>query len=277
MTVSDDLVVRSQPWVGDDSEMYRPWLPLGTELTVLGGPVVGSGYAWYQVAPVSFEGLSGPGYGWVAAAGKDGEPWIALSTAAREPPGVELAQADVARAKASFADAKTAAASITAFGLDLFRALLADPELSLAEKNVVFSPTSIALALAMARAGAKGETASQMDAVLHTSGWDALGTGAQRPEPGARLAGGAVAGLHAGEHEVGPARPADRQHRLRPARLEDRAALPRADRRDLRVRPPARRLQGRPRGRPEGDQRLGQRPDGEADPGAPAGPADLDS
>jgi serpin B len=29
----------------------------------------------------------------------------------------------------------------------------------------------------MARAGAKGETASQMDAVLHASGWDALGPG----------------------------------------------------------------------------------------------------
>ena len=29
----------------------------------------------------------------------------------------------------------------------------------------------------MARAGAKGETASQMDAVLHTTGWDALGPG----------------------------------------------------------------------------------------------------
>ncbi len=177
VTVSDDLVVRSQPWVGDDSEMYRPWLPLGTELTVIEGPVVGSGYTWYRVADLFFEGLGGPGYGWVAAAGKDGEPWIAIATAAKEPPGVTLVQSDVARATAHPKDAKTAAASITAFGLDLFRALLVDPELSLAEKNVVFSPTSIALALAMARARAKGETASQMDAVLHTSGWDALGPG----------------------------------------------------------------------------------------------------
>ena len=172
----------------------EPWLPLGTELAVLGGPEVGSGYTWYLVAPVSFAGLDGPGYGWVAAAGKDGEPWIGLlATAAAEPPGVELARADVARAKANPKDAKTAAASITAFGLDLFRALLADPELSLAEKNAVFSPTSIALALAMARAGAKGETASQMDAVLHTTGWDALGPGLNALEPGARLAGWAVA------------------------------------------------------------------------------------
>jgi serpin B len=55
--------------------------------------------------------------------------------------------------------------------------MLADPALELADRNAVFSPTSIALALAMARAGARGETASQIDAVLHTSGWDALGPG----------------------------------------------------------------------------------------------------
>lgn len=55
--------------------------------------------------------------------------------------------------------------------------MLADPKLNLTGKNAVFSPTSIALALGMARAGAKGETATQMDKVLHTSGWDALGPG----------------------------------------------------------------------------------------------------
>jgi len=82
VTVSDSLVVRSEPRVSDDSTIYEPWLPLGTELTVLGGPVAGSGYAWYLVAPVSFEGLGGPGFGWVAAAGKDSEPWIAPATGA---------------------------------------------------------------------------------------------------------------------------------------------------------------------------------------------------
>lgn len=79
VTVSADLRIRSQPWVGDDSIKYEPLLPLGTELRVLDGPVKGSGYVWYQVEPVSFAGLDGPGYGWVAAAGKDGEPWIALA------------------------------------------------------------------------------------------------------------------------------------------------------------------------------------------------------
>ena len=175
VTVSDELVVRSEPRVSDDSIMYKPWLPLGTELYVLGGPVSGSGYTWYKVAPVSFGELEGPGYGWVAMAGKDGEPWIALAKGPTA--GADLAMADVPRAPANPADAKTAAASVNAFGLDLFRQLLADPELGLASKNAVFSPASIALALGMARAGAKSETATQMDKVLHTSGWDALGPG----------------------------------------------------------------------------------------------------
>ncbi len=94
VTVSDELVVRSEPRVSDDSIMYKPWLPLGTELYVLGGPVSGSGYTWYKVAPVSFGELEGPGYGWVAMAGKDGEPWIALAkgpTAGAEPSAVPAA------------------------------------------------------------------------------------------------------------------------------------------------------------------------------------------
>ena len=61
MTVSDDLRVRSEPRVADDSIKYEPLLPLGTELTVLDGPVSGSGYTWYKVAPVSFTVLEGPG------------------------------------------------------------------------------------------------------------------------------------------------------------------------------------------------------------------------
>ena len=174
VTVSDNLVVRSEPRVSDDSIMYKPWLPTGTELKVLDGPVKASGFTWYEVEPVSFAALTGPGHGWVAMAGKDGEPWIALAEA--EIAGIELAKADVARAPADPAAAKTAAASINAFGLDLLRAMLADGTLK-PDENAVFSPTSIALALGMARAGAKGETASQMDAVLHATGWDELGPG----------------------------------------------------------------------------------------------------
>ncbi len=79
VTVTDDLVVRSQPRVSADSTMYTPYLPQGIELRVIGGPVEGSGYTWYEVVPISFVLQGNPASGWVAAAGKDGEPWIALT------------------------------------------------------------------------------------------------------------------------------------------------------------------------------------------------------
>jgi serpin B len=74
---------------------------------------------------------------------------------------VGVAQADVPRAPVSRSDAREAGAAIEAFGLDLYRAL------SPGQTNLVFSPTSIALALAMARAGAQGQTAAEMDTVMH--------------------------------------------------------------------------------------------------------------
>jgi serpin B len=74
---------------------------------------------------------------------------------------VGVAQADVPRASVSPADAREAGAALERFGLDLYRAL------SPGQTNLVFSPTSIALALAMARAGARGQTAAEMDAVMH--------------------------------------------------------------------------------------------------------------
>jgi serpin B len=102
------------------------------------------------------------------------------STAPATPvPSADLAVAiaPVPRAAADPADAKRAAASINAFGVDVLRGLLADSALDLRNKNVVFSPTSIQIALAMARAGAKGETATEMDRVLHSEGWDDLAAG----------------------------------------------------------------------------------------------------
>ena len=74
---------------------------------------------------------------------------------------VSLAKANVPRAAANAADAKEAAAAVDAFGIDLYR------KIATGEKDVVFSPASISLALAMARVGAKGVTATEMDAVLH--------------------------------------------------------------------------------------------------------------
>jgi serpin B len=174
-TISDGLRVRSEPRVADDSVKYAPLLPIATELRVLDGPVSASGYTWYKVEPVTFSGLEGPGYGWVAMASSTGEPWIAL----RDAPiaGIELASSKVARAPADPAAAKAMAASLDAFGIVLYQAMLADPKLALGSKNAVYSPLSVALALAMARAGARGATAAQIDAALRVKGWDALGQG----------------------------------------------------------------------------------------------------
>jgi len=56
-----------------------------------------------------------------------------------------------------------AGTEINEFGLDLLRQL--DPA-----GNLTVSPTSIALALAMVRPGARGATATEMDTVLHDFG-----------------------------------------------------------------------------------------------------------
>ena len=69
------------------------------------------------------------------------------------------------RIPASPAAASQAAAAIDAFGFDLFKS---DTDLT-SGGNAVFSPTSIVLALSMAHAGAAGQTASQMNTVLHAA------------------------------------------------------------------------------------------------------------
>jgi serpin B len=73
---------------------------------------------------------------------------------------VGLAMAAVPRAAVDPAEALDAARAINAFGFE-FLGTLDD-----GTTNAVVSPASIVLALAMARAGARGETAAQMDAVL---------------------------------------------------------------------------------------------------------------
>jgi len=77
---------------------------------------------------------------------------------------VELAIADVPRSEASPDDARAAAAGINTLGLDMLRVMAAE------EPNTVISPASIAIALGMARAGAKGDTAAEMDEVMRDIG-----------------------------------------------------------------------------------------------------------
>jgi serine protease inhibitor len=83
---------------------------------------------------------------------------VPSSTPAPEP--IAVARVELPRAPGTDEDATSAADAINAFAFDLHRALAKGDE------NLVFSPTSIAIALGMARAGARGETAAQMDKVL---------------------------------------------------------------------------------------------------------------
>ena len=84
------------------------------------------------------------------------------------PDDIELAAVTVPRLASNAQDASNAGSAVNAFGLDLYREVAAQD----ASANLVLSPASIALALAMARAGARGQTASEMDAVLHGLGTD---------------------------------------------------------------------------------------------------------
>lgn len=89
------------------------------------------------------------------------------SPGATGPAPVDLVKADVARLVADPAQAGRAADALNAFGLDMYARLATTPG------NFVMSPASVAIALSMARAGARGATATEMDAVLHDLGSDA--------------------------------------------------------------------------------------------------------
>jgi serpin B len=74
------------------------------------------------------------------------------------PPEGDVVGADVPRAAPKDVDTGELVAGLNGFGLDYMRLLAEEAR----EKNVVFSPLSIAIAFGMAEAGARGETAAQI-------------------------------------------------------------------------------------------------------------------
>ena len=105
---------------------------------------------------------SSPGPSAVGQSPSPSSPAASPSSPAASPlAGITLAQAQLPRASADPGAAAGAAGDLDAFGFDLLHAI------SAGGGNTVFSPASISLALAMAELGAKGQTAAQMNAVLH--------------------------------------------------------------------------------------------------------------
>jgi hypothetical protein len=77
--IVDELIARSAPGTGGDSEIHPGRVGQGTRLWLFDGPVTASGYEWYHVvaehAPL-LELDPTIGDGWVAAASRDGESWL---------------------------------------------------------------------------------------------------------------------------------------------------------------------------------------------------------
>lgn len=81
-------------------------------------------------------------------------------------PRVELAVSQASPLPMTAGAARQGAAALNTMGLDLFA------ELAAPNQNAVISPLSIGVALGMARAGARGTTADEVDEVMHDAAAD---------------------------------------------------------------------------------------------------------
>jgi serpin B len=106
--------------------------------------------------------VGGTGMGMGLLAGSQGQPPPAAAGPAVVGRGGQVGS-EVARTVGDPAAVVAAAGVVRAFGVDLYR------HLSRSAGNLVCSPYSVAVALAMTRNGARGRTATEMDRVLHTS------------------------------------------------------------------------------------------------------------
>jgi hypothetical protein len=72
-----DLVVRTEPGVDAGTPTILPdRLTAGDRAFIVDGPRAASGYDWYLVAGLrNPDGTAGP-FGWIAAASRDGDPWV---------------------------------------------------------------------------------------------------------------------------------------------------------------------------------------------------------
>lgn len=116
----------------------------------------------------------------VSLLGAAGSPWLAAcgseqdgdraggKAAAGGVTAAPIARSGVSRAVPGADGLEAAVASVQAFSADLYRRMAAAPG------NLVCSPYSVAVALAMTRNGAHGRTAVEMDHVMHSSNLAAL-------------------------------------------------------------------------------------------------------
>jgi len=104
--VTTDLVVRTAPGTGSDSEILPGRYNAPTTVFVVDGPSHTDGYEWYLVDAVRGQGIGDyPWPGWVAAAGKDGELWLGDDAYTCPPPSVaDLFNLEHQRALACYGD-----------------------------------------------------------------------------------------------------------------------------------------------------------------------------
>jgi serpin B len=94
----------------------------------------------------------------------------AVSTSTPDPDNAGVARSGKSRVAATAGDAAQAVKVVNDFGVSMYHRLAPPIDAGAGGRtNLVFSPASIALALAMTRAGAVGTTGTEMDTVLHVS------------------------------------------------------------------------------------------------------------